>query len=291
MLALVGFAGILVFGTIGFTLFEPTVNGSLWHGFYLTLVTVTTVGYGDYFPTTDASRVIASVVMIGGIGSFLAFLQSFFDLAISSDIRRELGLPMRGTKMKDHYIICGFGNVGRQIMEQLKARGEKFVIVERDRSKVEKLVQMNVPVIEGDAELDETLERANVREAKGLLTTMPDHENLIVVITARNLNPHLFIVSEVEDDIHSSKMKIAGANEVVQCHEMGARMMVSKVCRVVTDPVCGKDVDPTKTKFTTSFEGENFFFDSSECMQRFSQEPKKYADMKKLLDSTCQRMI
>ncbi len=291
ILSLTGLAFILAFGTLGFTLLEPTVNGDPSLALYMTLSTATTVGYGDFYPTTQASRAIASVVMVGGIASALAFFQAIFDAAVRRDLRKELGLPMRRTRMKDHYIICGYGNVGRQIMEQLKARGEKFIIIERDRLKVERLVQANIPVIEGDAELEDTLERANIRQAKGLLTTMPDHENLIVVITARSLNPKLFIVSEVEDDIHASKLKMVGANEVVQCHEMGARVMVSKACRVVSDPVCGKDVDPTRTQFLTSFEGENYFFDSSECMERFKQDPKKYAEMKKMLDATCQKLL
>ena len=103
--------------------------------------------------------------------------------------------------MKDHYIICGYGNVGKQIVGQLKERGEKFIIIEKEHSRIQDMVDKGLPVIEGDSTHEEVLAvRANLVDAKGLLASMPDQINIMVALTARMLNPGLNIVAEVEDD-------------------------------------------------------------------------------------------
>jgi voltage-gated potassium channel len=254
---------------------------------YFTLVTMTTVGYGDIVPTTALSRVIASIVMIGGIGAGITALQSIFDTVVSRSVREELGLPERRTKMKDHYIICGYGNVGRQIAEQLGAKGEKFVIIEKDKEKVTAMVEEGIPVIEGDAVYEEVLQRANIESAKSLLTTMKDSDNVMVVLTAKMLNPNLHIVSEVEDYRNAIKLKKAGADEVVHCHEMGARVMVCKARRVVLDPVCGSEIDPTRKVLSYDYDGESYRFCSEECLEAFKKNPVRFIEMQRTLDTTC----
>lgn len=277
---------IVTFGVVGFSLVEPTIQ-SPWDALYFTLVTMTTVGYGDYVPTTPESRIVASVVMVVGIGAALSFFQTTFDLAMRREIRTELGLPERRTKMKDHYIICGFGNVGHQIMDQLSAKGERFIIIEKDRRKVEELVETHIPVIEGNAENEEVLERANIREAKGLLATMPDPINLMVVITARMLNDKLRIISEVEENRNVAKLQRAGADEIVHCHEMGARVMVTKVRKAIVDPVCGGEVDTKKTNFFIVYDGQEYHFCSQQCLEAFKNTPQRFIEMQRAVESTC----
>ena len=284
--SLVALAGVVVFGTVGFTLIEKTISDP-FEALYFTIVTMTTVGYGDIVPTSGASRVVASIVMIGGIGAGLTTLQSLFDAAVSKELRQELGLPERRTKMRDHYIICGFGNVGRQIADQLKAKSDSFIVIERDRDKVASMIDLGLPVIVGDATQEEVLNRANVSNAKALITTMTDSTNVVVVITAKMLNPTLHVVSEVEDYHNSAKLRKAGADEIVHCHEMGARMMVSKARKIVLDPVCGAEIDPAKAEFVYEYEGEKYYFSDRECMASFQKNPKRFIEMQKVLEATC----
>jgi voltage-gated potassium channel len=284
--SIIALAGVVLFGTVGFTLVEKTV-GDPFEALYFTIVTMTTVGYGDIVPTSGASRVIASIVMIGGIGAGLTTLQSLFDATVRKELRQELGLPERRTKMRDHYIICGFGNVGRQIADQLKAKGDGFIVIERDRDKVSSMIDLGLPVIVGDATQEEVLQRANVSNAKALITTMTDSTNIVVVITAKMLNPNLHIVSEVEDYHNSAKLRKAGADEVVHCHEMGARMMVSKARKTVLDPVCGMEIDPAKAEYAYEYEGEKYYFSDKDCMTSFQKNPKRYIEMQKVLEATC----
>lgn len=274
---------VILSGTLGFYFVEDSVD-SLFEGFYFTLATVTTVGYGDIFPTNDVSRVLASFVMLAGIGAALSLLQSVFDMAVSQSLREELGLPEKRTKLKGHYIICGFGLVGKQIMQQLKAKGEKFVVIERSRSKVEDMVDMDIPVIEGEAQHEEVLERANIAEAKGLLAVMPESTNIIVAITAKMLNPNIHVVAEIEDLRDGPKLKRAGADEVVHVHEMGAKVMVSKARKVIIDPVCGEEVDPETAQFIQEYEGEQFYFCTEECMEAFKRSPHRYTELRRMME-------
>jgi len=279
-------AVITTLGTVGFLLVEPTITGP-FEAFYFTIVTMFTVGYGDFVPTTTISRMLALIVVVGGVTAAVTVLQSIFDLVVTKDIRRELGLPERRTKMKDHIIICGYGNVGQRIYEQLKGKNEEFLFIESDSQKIAELVDKRVSVIQGNAGDEDVLERANVKEAKTLILTLRDSDNIIVTIMAKMLNPKVFIVSEVEDMRNLNVIKKAGADEVVHCHEMGARTMVSKARKIVIDPVCGAEVDPRKATFTTDFNGMKYHFDSQECMDAFAKNPGRFMEMQRVVEATC----
>ena len=281
------FMGVLIFGTVAFVFIEPTVHGDPLVSMYFTITTVFTVGYGDIIPTTGMSRFIAVLVMITGIAAGLSSVQSLFDLAIKRDLRRELGLPERRVRMKDHYIICGYGNVGREVMEQLIKKGEKYLVIENDRTKVENLVEMGVPVISGDAESESVLEKANITSAKGLIATMKDSQNLIVVLTAKTLNPKIYVVSEVEDQINEGKLRRVGADAIINCHQMGARLMVGKARHVTVDPVCGQEISGLDSTFNHIYSGESYHFCSKECMEAFKLNPERFKELRNILNDTC----
>ncbi len=278
---------VVAFGTFGFALAEPTVHGNLWNAFYFTVETMFTVGYGDYIPTTMLSRVVAIIVVVGGVTTAVTALQTFFDLIVKKDLRRELGLPERRTRMKNHIIICGYGNVGKQIYENIRSKNDQFLFIETDEQKVADLVELGVPVIRGDAGDEDVLIRANIAQAKTIIATLTDPKNIIISIMAKMLNPNVFVVSEVEDMRNATVLKKAGADEVVHCHEMGARVMLSKARRVVVDPVCGAEVDTTISKLSVDFAGEKFYFDSEECVRAFQRSPERFMEMKRVVDATC----
>jgi voltage-gated potassium channel len=281
------FIGVLVFGTVAFMLVEPTLHGDLFLSFYFTMTTVFTVGFGDVFPTTDLSRVTAMAAMVLGIAAGVSALQGLFDLAIKRDLRKELGLPERRVRMKDHYIICGYGNVGREVLEQFSKKGEKYLVIENDRSKVESLVELGIPVISGDAESEDVLQRANITTAKGLVATMKDSQNMIVVLTAKTLNPKLHVVSEVEDHNNEGKLRLVGADCIVNCHEMGARLMVGRARHVTIDPVCGQEISAPEAKFEFQYKDGTYHFCSKECMEAFKLYPERFKELRNVLNETC----
>jgi voltage-gated potassium channel len=273
-----------IIGTIGFLLLEPTVD-TPWEAFYFTIITIFTVGYGDVYPTTMASQALAIFVVVLGFTALITSLQSIFNHVLSQDLREEMGLPSRRTKMKNHIILCGYGNVGQHIFKQLKEKGDKFVVVEKDSARVTYLVDNGIQVISGDATDPDTLQRANINDAKALVLTMHDPTNIMVVIAAKRINPNLYIVSEVEDMRNLEVLRKVGADEIVHCFEMGARVMVSKARRTILDPVCGAEVTPA-AKYNWEHEGKKYYFDSKECMEAFEKNPSRFVEMVGLTD-TC----
>ena len=282
---LIAFLCILGLGTVGFLFTEPTVHTPL-DAFFLALVTITTVGYGGYSPTTDASRIVAIFCILFGIGTALAFFQITFEIFISSERRRELGIPERRIMMKDHYIVCGYGNVGKHIVAQLKERKEKVVVIERDHEKVEDLMDAGIPVIEGNAEGEDVLQRANIGKAKCIITTMPDFDNVMVIITSRTINPDIRIVTEIEESRDLEKLKAAGADEIVHSHEAGARAMVIKARNVRADIVCGAEIcGPPTIQFT--FDGTVYYFCSEACENAFKNNPARFIQRQNAVEVSC----
>jgi len=169
----------------------------------------------------------------------------------------------------------------------LKDKKEEFLYIESDPQKVTDLVDKHVPVIQGDAGDEDVLIRANVKDAKTLILTLTDSANIIATIMAKMLSPNIFIVTEVEDMRNVTVLKKAGADEVVHCHEMGARTMVSKARKIVIDPVCGAEVDPRKAPFSSDFNGMKYYFDSHECKDAFGKNPDRFMEMQRVVEATC----
>jgi voltage-gated potassium channel len=285
VLSILALLGVVVGGFFGFLITEDFWGDPL-DALYLTFMTITTVGYGDLVPVTPEGKVVAMMVAIGGIGAGISTLQAVFNLIISNNLRAELGLPERRTKMKDHYIICGHGNVGREVADRLRANGERFVVVEKDPDKVLTLVGEGIEVIRGDAEDEEVLIKAGIMNAKGLIATMKDPQNLVTVLTARTMNQGMFIISEVEDDKNEPKLKKVGANVTVNCHSMGARIMVGRARQIESDPVCGGDLNGM-TLFSAEYDGRTFHFCSSECREAFKVHPERFMQWQKAIDDSC----
>ncbi len=272
-------------GFFGFLITENYWSQPL-DALYLTVMTITTVGFGDIVPVTAEGKVVASVVAVAGIAAGISTLQALFNLVVSNNLRSELGLPQRRIRMKDHYIICGYGNVGREVAERLKANKESFVVIEKDHDRVQDMVESGISVVRGDAEDEETLLKAEIMKAKGLIAAMKDPPNMVTVITARSMNPGLMIISEVEDDKNESKLRRVGANVTVNCYRMGAQIMVGRARKKESDPVCGADIDGKKA-LTLKHQGNTYHFCSEECMAAFKAHPERFIQWLKALDESC----
>ncbi len=219
------FIFVLAGGTFGFWFFEDNVT-TLLDSFFFTLVTVTTIGYGNITPQTLAGKMLDIAVILSGVGAALISIQTVFEVVIRKKIMEVLKLPEGVVDMRDHFIVCGYGKVGKALGRSLQQKNVQFVVIESDGAKVKEMVEDNIPTIEGDARKEDVLERAGIKTAKYLLASLDDSSNVFVALTTKMVNPCLKVICKIEDAANEAKLKKAGADEAVCCHDMGARMMI-----------------------------------------------------------------
>jgi voltage-gated potassium channel len=225
-------AGVVAFGAVGFTLIE---GWSLADSLYMTVMTVTTVGYGPPLPLSPRGRDFAIFFMVLGVGTAGYLLSTAVQSLVRTEILAAYGERRRHremSKLKDHYIICGAGRVGRRIVHELQRAGAPFVVVETDAQLAAQLQLPDTRVLIRDATLDETLVEAGVERATGLAACLSDDaDNLYVVLTARTLNPSLRIVSRAVEEAAEPKLVRAGANRVIAPTIIGSHRMAQALLK------------------------------------------------------------
>jgi voltage-gated potassium channel len=219
------FATIL-FGTIGYHVLE----GWPWFdGLYMTIITLATIGYGETHPLTAAGRVFTIILIIVGVTVFGFLVSILTQAVVENQIAEALGrrrLFKDISQLKDHYILCGAGRVGMRIIDELKRKGVDYVVIERDEAVAEKLLTRGNLVLIGDATDETVLEGARVRTAKALITAAStDAENVYIVLTARGMNPDIYIVTRANDLAAERQLKRAGADKVVSPVLIGSHRM------------------------------------------------------------------
>jgi voltage-gated potassium channel len=219
------FATIL-FGTIGYHVLE---GWSWFDGLYMTIITLATIGYGETHPLTAAGRVFTIILIIVGVTVFGFLVSILTQAVVENQIAEALGrrrLFKDISQLKDHYILCGAGRVGMRIIDELKRKGVDFVVIERDEAVAEKLLTRGNLVLIGDATDETVLEGARVRTAKALITAAStDAENVYIVLTARGMNPDIYIVTRANDLAAERQLKRAGADKVVSPVLIGSHRM------------------------------------------------------------------
>ena len=236
-IVLIAVLGAIAFGTVVFHLIE---GWSILDSLYVTVQTVTTVGFGDVTPHTTAGRVFATVFMMVGVGIVLYALTSTVQSIVHSELFSRYGRSRKMNKLRDHFIICGAGRVGSHLIRSLRAVDGLFLVIESDQKKVEDLMDAGIPVLVRDATLEESLIEAGVEHAAGLATCLPDDaDNVYVVLTARDLNPKIHIVARAAEEQAESKLIRAGANRVVAPTIIGGHRMAM----ALTKPAVGDFLD------------------------------------------------
>jgi voltage-gated potassium channel len=227
------FLAVFTGGTVGFMLVE---GWDLFDAFYMTVITLATVGYGEVHPLSMEGRWVAIVLILGGTGSLAYGMSMVTALIIEGELHNLLGkrrMEKVLARLRDHVIVCGMGETGRHVVEEFQKTRQPCVVIESNPGSLKHLERLpEVPVIEGDATDEEVLRRAHINEARGLVTTMPsDKDNLFVILTARGMNPKLRIVSRAIADESHQKLQKAGADAVVSANWIGGLRMASEMVR------------------------------------------------------------
>ncbi len=208
-------SGVLGLGTFGYRLIE----GRPWFdSFYMALISLTTVGYGEVWELTQAERTFTSILLMVGVTVVFALIGIMSDLVLQLELENFFGRKRTQrmlNKLHNHYIVCGAGRVGRGVIRELQRSDAAIALIDSKEERARWAEELGIPTLIADATLDQTLIEAGIERAKGLVAAIgSDAENVYVTLTARGLNPKLLIVARATDEQAEDKLKRAGAATV-----------------------------------------------------------------------------
>src|SRR5579863_7491983 len=213
-------------GTLGFILID---HYPVFDAFYMTLITISTVGYAEVHPLSHAGRVFNSFLIFFGVTIMLLAVGGMTQAIIELELNQYFG-KRRTKKMIDHlqghYIVCGFGRVGRGAALELQRAGAPFLVVDRNDDRVEWAMKLGMLAVLADATDDQTLADSGVLRAKGLIATLQsDADNLFVILSAKALKPTLLVSARIASEQSEKKMRLAGADYVFAPYDMTGNRM------------------------------------------------------------------
>jgi voltage-gated potassium channel len=230
-------AAVCGIGVLGYTIIE---RWAFLDSLFMTIITLTTVGFGEVRPLTPSGRVFTIFLLFIGVGVLLYGVSSLTAFIVEGDLRDILRKRKRSRKMKeriaalkDHYIICGAGEIGTHVINEFIRMKKPFVVIERNHEVIQRLLEREyIPFVEGNADEDEVLRRAGIEQAKGLISVLPeDKDNLFTIVAARTLQPNIRIVTKAVKEGSVSKLKRAGANSVISTRAIGGMRIASEMLR------------------------------------------------------------
>ena len=223
---------VIAGGTLGYMGIE---GWGAWDAFYMTVITVTTVGYREVHDLSRTGQAFTVVLLLGGVGAAL------YTFTLLATVVVEGGLPKRlqrrrRTRMletiKDHFIVCGYGRIGSIVAREFRRQSIPFVIIERDPARFQAAVDDGVVAVEADASREDVLKRVGIERARGLIAAVgTDAENVYAVLSARVLRSDLFIVGRAETEDGTRKLQRAGADRVISPYLIGAVQIAQTAIR------------------------------------------------------------
>jgi len=268
------FFGTFLFGTLGL---HYTEGKSFFESFFLTITTISTVGYGDSMSLQG--RIVIMIVILCSMTIVAYTLGAVLHLIIEGELSKTLGrrkMEKALTALHGHYIICGYGRIGKLVAKELSANDIPFIVIDNNPDAVENLEKEKYLFLDDDATMEETLLQAGIMNAKGLITAVKsDADNVFITLTARSINPGLFILARGTDSKDELKLKRAGATKVVLPYIIGGQRMAQAIIRpAVTDFI---DVAMMDT-------------DHSIVMEEITLTAKGFATGKNLIESNIRRL-
>ena len=263
---------IFVTGTIGYHYIE---GWSFVDSLYTTVITLATVGYGDFHPEQMSGRIFTIVLIIFGVGAMAYTIGMATETMVEGQLKKAMGrgkLEKKIEKLAGHYIICGYGRIGRLICREFDAENIDFVVIDNDPEVIQKIDEKEHIYYKGNATEDKTLLGAGIRKAKGIVCVLPtDAENLYTILTAKELNPDIYILSRAEGETSERRLIRAGANRAISPYTVGGMRMAMAVLR----PAMLDFIEITTGRQSLELRMEELFVcDASPVIDRSLEEAK-----------------
>ncbi len=228
---------VLGVGTAGYMAIE---GQSALNAFYMTTITVTTVGFREAFPLSPAGQAFTILLAFGGIGVILLIATEFARTMLDTDIRRMIGIRRDLTmikKLSNHIVVLGYGRMGQAVIEVLRARRVPFAVVELDPDRCHELEEEHGPVVRGDATQEEVLRAVGVARASTLITCLADDaRNVYAILLAKQINPDITVIARAVEDGAEERLRLAGADRVLNPYKVGGtRLAITALKPTVTD--------------------------------------------------------
>ena len=233
---ILSFTILLLFGSFGY----HTIEGwSLFDSLYMTLITLSTVGYSEIHTLSNNGRIFTMLLIIAGVGQMAYFLSLTFRLIIDTQynqIFRRKKMKRHISKLKNHTIICGHGKMGKLIAKQLKDNNKDFVVIDNDMTQKEELEDSGILFIIGNASNDDILIEAGILQAESLITTVTtDAENVFITLSANSINKKIRIISRVFDDMAVPKLIKAGASKIISPYTHASLKIAQSIINPAVD--------------------------------------------------------
>ena len=219
--------GLLLIGTIGYMLIE---GWSFLDSIYMTIVTLSTTGFKEVFPLSDLGRIHTMILIILGISFIFYALGNITQEILETDYFRKRSMKLKLLKLKDHYVICGFGRIGRRIAFELDKSKKNFVVIESNEKNIEDLEEQKFTYVIGDATEENVLIDSGIERAKAMAAVLStDLANVYNVLSAKGLNSSLYVVARVVDQNAGKKLLKAGADKIIWPYAIGGQRMANSL--------------------------------------------------------------